>query len=47
MTTLMQIDEERLRLSAAGLFKVGMFLIPAVSIFYYFKTLKFISTHKM
>ena len=34
MTTLMQIDEERLRLSAAGLFKVGMFLIPAVSIFF-------------
>jgi gustatory receptor len=32
MTSLVQIDEERVRLSAAGLFKVGMHLIPAVSI---------------
>ena len=26
----MQIDEERIRLTAAGLFKVGVHLIPAV-----------------
>lgn len=32
MTSLVQIDEERVRLSAAGLFKVGVHLIPAVSI---------------
>jgi len=32
MTLLIQIDEDRVRLTAAGLFKVGMHLIPAVSI---------------
>jgi gustatory receptor len=31
MTIWMQIDEERIRLSAAGLFNVGVHLIPAVS----------------
>jgi hypothetical protein len=31
MTVLMQIDEGRVRLSAAGLFDVGVHLIPAVS----------------
>jgi hypothetical protein len=31
MTLLLQIDEDRVRLTAAGLFKVGMHLIPAVS----------------
>jgi hypothetical protein len=29
----MQIDEGRVRLSAAGLFNVGVHLIPAVSFF--------------
>jgi hypothetical protein len=31
MTIWMQIDEEGVRLSAAGLFNVGVHLIPAVS----------------
>ena len=30
MAYLMQIEEDRIRLSASGLFKVGMHLIPAV-----------------
>jgi hypothetical protein len=37
MATLIQIDEDRVRLSAAGLFNVGMFLIPGVSLFLFFK----------
>jgi hypothetical protein len=32
MTSLIQIDEKRVRLSAAGLFGVGVHLIPAVRI---------------
>ncbi len=32
MTSLVQIDEDRVRLSAAGLFKVGIHLVPAVSL---------------
>ncbi|XP_046643109.1 uncharacterized protein LOC124328388 [Daphnia pulicaria] len=31
MATLIQIDEDRVRLSAAGLFNVGMFLIPGLT----------------
>ncbi|EFX66301.1 hypothetical protein DAPPUDRAFT_346876 [Daphnia pulex] len=31
MTSLVQIDENRVRLSAAGLFKVGMHLVPALA----------------
>lgn len=31
MSMLMQTDESRVRLSAVGLFNVGMHLIPAVS----------------
>jgi hypothetical protein len=33
MSILMQIDKGRVRLSAAGLFNVGVHLIPAVSFF--------------
>ena len=32
MATLVLIDEKRMCLSAAGLFKVGVHLIPAVSL---------------
>jgi len=32
MASLVQIDEDRVRLSAAGMFKVGMHLVPAVSL---------------
>ena len=35
MTTLVLIDEKRMCLSAAGLFKVGAHLIPAVSLLYH------------
>ena len=31
MSTLLQIDEDRIRLSAIGLFKVGIHLVPTVS----------------
>ena len=31
MSFLMQLDDDRVRLSAAGLFKVGKHLIPSVS----------------
>ena len=31
MSFLMQLDENRVRMSAAGLFKVGKHLIPSVS----------------
>lgn len=34
MTLVVQIDVERIQLSAAGLFKVGVHLIPAVSAVY-------------
>ncbi|XP_045026258.1 uncharacterized protein LOC116915416 [Daphnia magna] len=34
MTLLTQIDEDRIHLSAAGLFKVGVHLIPAVSLLF-------------
>jgi hypothetical protein len=30
--TLLQINEDRVRLSAAGLFQVGVHLIPSVSV---------------
>ena len=36
MSFLVQFDENRVRMSAAGFFKVGKHLIPSVSIAFYY-----------
>jgi hypothetical protein len=33
MTFLIQVDEDLVQLSAAGLFKIGIHLVPAVNLF--------------